>query len=352
MTNFVSQNNAEMKTRFCLYVLLALLPACTMAQRTTTVRGTVQRTHRTDMPVTAYVREGASTRVLATTAVGHDLTYQLEIPFEHDCEAIIDCGGWQNVHVWLCDEQLDIDFVGGDTTEVRANDPFYVDQRGGRNAELMNLVNMEQYRNFAQQTANAVAVFHSDVGTMLQKKDLSQQVNDAVMQSTAEYMRFLARHFADRPAVMVVLNRLNDPDDAGLVAETMRRLADSGEEGRRVVEAHNERLAHEKELRERAAPGHPAPDFTFQDASGRTRHLSDFLGNKVLVVDFWASWCVPCRREMQNLKQQYPRLKGRDVEFLSVSLDTKREAWEQAMKQERMAWKQGWTTDSGSSVMD
>lgn len=83
--------------------------------------------------------------------------------------------------------------------------------------------------------------------------------------------------------------------------------------------------------------GEMLPDFSAQDTLGRKVNLSDFRGKYVL-VDFWASWCVPCRRENPNLVKIYEDYKSKGFEIIAVSLDDKREEWIKAIEKDRLNW--------------
>lgn len=71
-----------------------------------------------------------------------------------------------------------------------------------------------------------------------------------------------------------------------------------------------------------AAPvvGAPAPDFALTDVDGKEIRLSDFLGN-VVVVNFWATWCEPCRLEMPSLQEAYEALRIAGLQVLAVNFD-------------------------------
>jgi len=77
----------------------------------------------------------------------------------------------------------------------------------------------------------------------------------------------------------------------------------------------------------RAAPevrpeqGHLAPDFTLSNLDGQMVRLSDFRGNKAVLLNFWATWCAPCRLEMPTMDKAYQEYKSRGLEILAVSLD-------------------------------
>ncbi len=67
--------------------------------------------------------------------------------------------------------------------------------------------------------------------------------------------------------------------------------------------------------------GHAAPDFTAPDVRGRPVRLADFRENRAVLLNFWATWCVPCRLEMPTMEQAYREYKGRGLEVLAVSVD-------------------------------
>ncbi len=103
----------------------------------------------------------------------------------------------------------------------------------------------------------------------------------------------------------------------------------------------------------RTAAGQKYVPFTMKDSSGTGISLSDLVGKKhYLLVDFWASWCAPCRAENPNLAATYRKYHERGFDIIGVSLDSDRERWLKAVKDDSLTWThvsdlQGWENKAG-----
>jgi len=92
------------------------------------------------------------------------------------------------------------------------------------------------------------------------------------------------------------------------------------------------------DILKKVAIGQPAPDFTLDTPEGTPMSLSSLKG-QVVVIDFWASWCGPCRRENPHMVELYNELHPKGVEFFGVSLDENKEKWLKAIEDDGLIWK-------------
>lgn len=88
------------------------------------------------------------------------------------------------------------------------------------------------------------------------------------------------------------------------------------------------------------SPGTSAPDFTVATPDGQPISLSQFKGQYVL-IDFWASWCRPCRMQNPEMVALYKKFKGKHFEIFGVSLDQNKDAWVQAIADDKLTWPHG-----------
>lgn len=87
----------------------------------------------------------------------------------------------------------------------------------------------------------------------------------------------------------------------------------------------------------KVAIGAIAPDLEYPDPDGKMRKLSDLRG-KVVLLDFWASWCGPCRRENPNVTKIYAQYHDKGFEVFSVSLDSDASSWKRAIEADKLVW--------------
>ena len=85
--------------------------------------------------------------------------------------------------------------------------------------------------------------------------------------------------------------------------------------------------------------GEKIPQFTIKDEAGMAFTFQQLAkGKKYVLLDFWASWCAPCRKEIPNVKKQYELYKDKGFEVVSISIDRNAGQWKKALEEEQLAW--------------
>lgn len=295
-------------------------------------------------------RQGFDRIILDSCDVKADGSYEFKMKVEHPGQYLLECQKWQNVSFWAEDEDLEINFRGMDTAKIKIKNPPYVHINGGPKNEVMNLMNWDGYRGYQLMIGVSQNVYRMQGLDDQAKQEASMKFYDMLGDEARARMQYIAEHYADRNSVLAVLPLLGGEKYADLVERVLAGLEARNPDYAPLKKFKADR-AEAKALRERMAEGQKAPEFSFPTPDGKAAWGPQDFKGKFLVLDFWASWCGPCRNEIPVLKKAYEKYRGQGVEFLSVSIDKDAAAWRKAMKEENMPWPQVQAPQAGKEIM-
>ncbi|MDQ3276929.1 MAG: AhpC/TSA family protein [Bacteroidota bacterium] len=157
------------------------------------------------------------------------------------------------------------------------------------------------------------------------------------VEATAQRLKDLAKEYLERSkspvlSLYVISSYQNTVSNLGLKGLSRTEIAE-------LVNATSEKFPKHTALQnvKKNLPSLKAADFTQPDVNGQPVSLSQFRGKYVL-VDFWASWCQPCRNENPAVVKAYDQFKNKNFTILGVSLDQNKDAWQQAIQQDGLSW--------------
>lgn len=214
-----------------------------------------------------------------------------------------------------------------------ANDPEHYGIKGSPDSEeLRRLLEINnRYIRQIKGIESRYAAASGDVPSVQQQDQIRHEYDSIMNNRKTELEQYVLSHTSSIIPYFAT-NFLMPEGDFSFLEEVDRTMFSKFDQSKYAHDHH----ARVEKLR-RTAIGLAAPDIVLPDPFGKTIALSSFRGKYVL-VDFWASWCRPCREESPNLIRLYNRFKGFGFEIFSVSLDDNKDAWMKAINDDKLLW--------------
>lgn len=322
------------KLIFPLFALLAL--ASCQSENTVEISGTYVAGAGKSLVLKHSINNKQST--LDSVVVKENGKFSIEFPFEGlDFVTLSDL---ENTYVLLAKsgEEIEIDF-GNNLYEVNRF-------KGPLSSEKFQEVNLRTI------TLNQE---REKLNKRFQQGELSQEEAMAEYNAINESWQDYARSFVDQnpssPAILAVLSAFHPIEDIDIYRQSVtalkpvmgqsdyvKRLEQQLLQNEAQAAQYERQKKIEAEREKLLGVGKEAPEIALPDPNGKEIKLSSLKGKYVL-VDFWASWCKPCRAENPNVVAAYKKYKNKGFEILSVSLDKSKGAWTNAIAADNMNWK-------------
>jgi len=208
-------------------------------------------------------------------------------------------------------------------------------------AEVEGSATQDEYDEFN----NGLEPFYERNNTLFQEIRNAQQAGDEQKAAELEaernllfdeideyYVEFIGSHTASYVTPMILRSisyDLNGEEIESYVEELDQKLMET-----QIIIDLKDRI---EKLR-KVAVGETAPDFTQNNPEGNPVSLSDVIGPEILLIDFWAAWCGPCRQENPNVVAVYNEFHDKGFDVLGVSLDRERDDWLKAIEDDKLTW--------------
>ncbi|WP_295120667.1 TlpA disulfide reductase family protein [uncultured Chitinophaga sp.] len=296
---------------------------------------------------------GANAKTVDSVAVKADGTFSFKLPVAKPGIYQLDILKWQTAAFWS-DQDIEVLARGYDTAKYQRKNSGFVQVKS--KSAGTQLINMAMYNRYLDEILLGDLL---DEGFAAQKRRSTdsvwyvyyrqQMLYRKVEDQAVAREKMLIQSSGGNPASVYLLATMSKRDPKFILAELDNLLA--------VNPAFEEAISVKKDLtrqmdKERMlAKGSVAPEIAYASPDGKITSLASFKG-KYVIVDFWASWCGPCRKSIPKLKELYSMYQAKGFEILSISVDKDNEAWRRAMSEEQMPWSQVITPNYNKTMSD
>lgn len=313
-----------------------------------TVKGSIEFPDN-QFSINVFYYENAEKIIVDSLILNDDNTFEKKITLPAPGVYTLDCQRWETVRFWGEDENIEVNFRGQDTARIKIKNPPYRHiESSGPNNELMNWVNYFDYRIYQALIERGKEIYAASKSSSDEWKEYTADGYNKVYAAGNHNINYLAKHFAHINSAVSLLPQIKDIK----VKEELIAYLEKNKANYPPFVKYKKEVGLKMERMKKVEVGAPAPIFTYllKDDSEK-EDLTQYKGKYVL-IDFWASWCGPCRKSIPTLKELYETHSSKDFEILSVSIDNDKTKWLKALEDENMPWPQLFTKDVGKEVMN
>lgn len=311
-----------MNKKCIMVVLAAAFAAGSHAQGKYSVSGTLKNAD--GQKIYLYLSDNPNADSTVVSGGKFSFKGEMDVPFSSANLVLGNPADYMNAKMWQIALEPQIFTVSGD-----ANDKESVVVNGGKAQTELNRMNGEM-SVFTLPLSKLNGEYYAQ-----QTQEGRDSINKLQEPYREQYQKYVDNYMKERPDsyfttsyLMMEMGSMKYED----LLEAWNRLTPEVQKygvGAKEIKSELDVLA-------KVRPGSPAPDFTATDITGKPFTLSSLKG-KVVILDFWASWCVPCRKSNPHMRELYAKFHDRGLDLVYVSDDDSRpEAWYKAVEKDQL----------------
>lgn len=346
-------------------IVAGLLPMAAFAQKGLPKQITVKGKVKFDVPPgqsrKVWLSRDNGTgkpEVVDSVEMGKDLTYSFRIKQDHPGIYRLNIMYWDHITFWS-DADVSVSSRGYDTARVKMKIPHFYYVQGSRDNDFINQMELNSTNGYLR----SVEEYNQEYFAKQHKEKTGDSAWITYLNTRPRYNRLsddrqmrediLMKIYKDRPVLIYALRYSGSPDDTTAYNSTMAQLDRLLKLYPWLTEAKNLKttITNNRLQAMRLKPGQQAPSISYPDALGKLQNLEKYKGKYVL-IDFWASWCGPCRQAIPKVKELYAQYRDKGLEVVSISIDTDKNAWRKAMADEKMPWEQLLSDNKDKTMAD